>query len=367
MASTEHAVGDEELMRQVARGSAEALGLLHRRFSRLILGLAVRTIDRAAAEDLVQEVFLAVWRNADRFDPERGSVRAWILQIAHFRLLNELRRRSRQPEIAADPDGLVLDGLPAADLGPPEVASRRHRRALIQSAFDELPPPQRQAISLAFLDDLTHEQVAAELGLPLGTAKTRIRAGLQKLRGMLGPQGAALVALCLLAALGIRQYSQRETLARYDRALSMMTASDSVNLRLAPLPGTPDETHARYRGRPGATIAVAQPVQVPGCTLRADLPGVGAARRALDRAGHRAGRCGRQRPPDRREPRARRPARWRRGDARATRRDDDTGRARDRRVDAVTHPERGAARLEPGHKDRMCPSSGFERPSNVSR
>jgi RNA polymerase sigma-70 factor (ECF subfamily) len=256
MASTEHAVGDEELMRQVARGSAEALGLLHRRFSRLILGLAVRTIDRAAAEDLVQEVFLAVWRNADRFDPERGSVRAWILQIAHFRLLNELRRRSRQPEIAADPDGLVLDGLPAADLGPPEVASRRHRRALIQSAFDELPPPQRQAISLAFLDDLTHEQVAAELGLPLGTAKTRIRAGLQKLRGMLGPQAAALVALCLLAALGIRQYSQRETLARYDRALSMMTASDSVNLRLAPLPGTPDETHARYRGRPGATIAV---------------------------------------------------------------------------------------------------------------
>ena len=256
MASTEHAVGDEELMRQVARGSAEALGLLHRRFSRLILGLAVRTIDRAAAEDLVQEVFLAVWRNADRFDPERGSVRAWILQIAHFRLLNELRRRSRQPEIAADPDGLVLDGLPAADLGPAEVASRRHRRALIQSAFDELPPPQRQAISLAFLDDLTHEQVAAELGLPLGTAKTRIRAGLQKLRGMLGPQGAALVALCLLAALGIRQYSQRETLARYDRALSMMTASDSVNLRLAPLPGTPDETHARYRGRPGATIAV---------------------------------------------------------------------------------------------------------------
>ncbi len=256
MASTEHAVGDEELMRQVARGSAEALGLLHRRFSRLILGLAVRTIDRAAAEDLVQEVFLAVWRNADRFDPERGSVRAWILQIAHFRLLNELRRRSRQPEIAADPDGLVLDGLPAADLGPAEVASRRHRRALIQSAFDELPPPQRQAISLAFLDDLTHEQVAAELGLPLGTAKTRIRSGLQKLRGMLGPQGAALVALCLLAALGIRQYAQRETLARYDRALSMMTASDSVNLRLAPLPGTPDETHARYRGRPGATIAV---------------------------------------------------------------------------------------------------------------
>jgi RNA polymerase sigma-70 factor (ECF subfamily) len=256
MASTEDALGDEELMRRVARGSAEALALLHGRFSRLIYGLAVRSLDRAAAEDLVQEVFLVVWRNADRFEPERGSVRAWILQIAHFRILNELRRRSRQPEIAPDPDGLVLEGLPAADGGPSEAASRRQRRAIIQSAFDELPPPQRQAIRLAFLDDFTHEQVAAELGLPLGTAKTRIRAGLQRLRGVLGPQAAALVALCLLAALGIRQYAQRETVARYDRALSMITASDSVNLRLAPLPGTPEETHARYRGRPGATIAV---------------------------------------------------------------------------------------------------------------
>jgi RNA polymerase sigma-70 factor (ECF subfamily) len=256
MASTEDALGDEELMRRVAGGSAEALGLLHARFSRLIYGLAVRTVDRAAAEDLVQEVFLVVWRNAARFDPERGSVRAWILQITHFRILNELRRRSRQPEIAPDPDGLVLEGLPAIDGGPAEAASRAQRRAIIQSAFDELTAPQRQAIRLAFLDDFTHEQVAAELGLPLGTAKTRIRAGLQKLRGMLGPQAAALVALCLLAALGIRQYSQRETLARYDRALAMITASDSVNFRLAALPGTPEETHARYRGRPGATIAV---------------------------------------------------------------------------------------------------------------
>jgi RNA polymerase sigma-70 factor (ECF subfamily) len=92
-------------MCQVAGGSAEALGLLHRRFVRLILGVAAHTLDRAAAEDLVQEIFLEVWRNADRFDPERGTVRSWILQIAHFRLLNELRRRSRRPEIVPDPEG----------------------------------------------------------------------------------------------------------------------------------------------------------------------------------------------------------------------------------------------------------------------
>lgn len=259
MPSTENASRDEALMRQVAQGSTDALGLLHRRFARPIFALAVQTLDRAAAEDLVQEVFLLVWRNAARFDPERGTVRSWILQIAHFRLLNELRRRSRQPEIVSDPDGFVLEGLAAHDLGPAEAASQQRRRAIIQSAVDELPLAQRQALSLAFLDDLTHEQVAAELGLPLGTAKTRIRSGLQKLRGTLAPHWAALAALSVLAVLGIRYWSEQATLARYDRALSMVTASDSVNLRLAPAPGTPLETqgtHARYRGRPGATTAV---------------------------------------------------------------------------------------------------------------
>jgi RNA polymerase sigma factor (sigma-70 family) len=256
MRSTEHAPRDEELMRQVADGSTEALGLLHGRFARLIFGLAAQSLDRAAAEDLVQEVFLAVWRNARRFEPERGTVRAWVLQITHFRLLNELRRRSRQPEVVPDPEGLVLASLPASDPGPAEATWEQHRRAVLKSALDELPPPQREALSLAFLDDLTHEQVAAELGLPLGTAKTRIRAGLLKLRSTLGPQWAALVAICLLAAVGIGYRSEHATLARYDRALSLVTASDSVNLRLGPAPGTADATHARYRGRPGAGIAV---------------------------------------------------------------------------------------------------------------
>src|SRR5438128_98272 len=171
MPSTEHAPRDDELMRQVADGSAEALGLLHRRFARVIFGLAVQSLDRAAAEDLVQEVFLAIWRNARRFEPERGTVRAWVLQITHYRLL--------------------------------------------------------------------------------------------KLRGTPGPQWAALVAICLLAALGIRYRSEHAMVARYDRALSLVTASDSVNLRLGPVPGTAEATHARYRGRPGAGIAVVTFSQFP--------------------------------------------------------------------------------------------------------
>jgi hypothetical protein len=157
----------------------------------------------------------------------------------------------------------VLEQLPADGPGPAEAAADQHRRDVLESALDQLPPLQREAIGLAFLEDLTHEQVAAELGLPLGTAKTRIRTGLQKLRATLGPQVAALLAVCLLAALGIRYWSEETTRARDDRALAMMIASDSVNLRLAPLSGMPAETHARYRGRPGVGIAVVTLSQFP--------------------------------------------------------------------------------------------------------
>ena len=256
MPSREDGSGDAELMREIAGGSAEALRLLHRRFAPLILRIAVQTLDRAAAEDLLQEVFLAVWRNAGRFDPERGTARSWILQIAHFRLLNELRHRSRQPEITPDPDGLLLSGLAASDPEPEEAAWRHDRRAVLAAALEDLPPAQREALGLAFVHDLTHEGVAAELGLPLGTTKTRIRTGLQRLRSTLGPQWAALATLALLVAVGIRYGSEHATLARYDRALSMVTSSDSVNLRLAAAPGMPDATHARYRARPGVAIAV---------------------------------------------------------------------------------------------------------------
>src|SRR5262245_19930501 len=256
MSSKGHGPSDEELMCQVAGGSAEALGLLHRRFARLILGVAAHTLDRAAAEDLVQEIFLEVWRNAERFDPERGTVRSWVLQIAHFRLLNELRRRSRRPEIVPDPEGLVLAGLPADEPGPAEARWQQHRRAVIQAALNELPRPQREALRRAFLDDLTHEQVAAELDLPLGTAKTRIRTGWKKLRGTLGPHWPALAALCLVSSFGIRYQAEHATLTRFDRALSMVTASDSVNLQMGAVGGTPEATYARYRGRPGASIAV---------------------------------------------------------------------------------------------------------------
>ena len=248
---------DAELMRRVAAGSESALETLYARFARPIFGLAAHSLDRAAAEDILQDVFLVAWRRADRFDPDLGTVRAWLLQIAHHRVLNELRRRSRRPGPEPDGDGRLLGDLEARDPGPVEHAAATHRREILASALEELPDPQREALRLAFFDDLTHEQVATRLDLPLGTAKTRIRTGLQKLRASLGLRFVTFASLGLLLALGIRSRMLETTLARDDRALGMLTSSESVNLRLAPTgPGVPAATHARYRGQPGSETAV---------------------------------------------------------------------------------------------------------------
>jgi RNA polymerase sigma-70 factor (ECF subfamily) len=248
--------GDEELMLQLAAGRQEALGPLYSRYAQLIFNLVAQSLDRAAAEDIVQDVFLAVWRGAGTFDPERGAFRPWVLQIAHYRILNELRRRSRQPRPEPDPDGIRLASLPDHEPDPGEAAWREYRRSALHSAFEELPQPQRQALGLAFFEELTHEQVAAALEVPLGTAKTRIRSGLLKLRGKLAPLVAAAALAGLLAAMGVRYQAEQLSLQREERALVLLTASDTQTFRLTALPGVPEETHGNYRGRPGATTAV---------------------------------------------------------------------------------------------------------------
>jgi len=182
-----HALSDEELMWRLAAGRQESLARLYRRYASLVFNMAARSLDHGTAEEIVQDVFLAVWRNASTFTPERGAFRPWVLQIAHFRILNELRRRRRRPPVQPDPDGLVLASLP--DDGPEleELAWRASLRARAQSACKDLPQPQREAVELAIFKDLTHQEVAAELRIPLGTVKTRIRSAIQKLRDKLAP------------------------------------------------------------------------------------------------------------------------------------------------------------------------------------
>jgi len=251
-------VDDPELMRALAGGSEEALQPLYARYAPLVFGLAAQTLDRATAEEIVQDVFLSIWRNANQYDATLGPLRPWLLQIAHHRILNELRRRSRRPQLAPDADGEQLAALSDSDPGPAAAVWSEYRRSAVRRALELLPPAQRQALGLAFFDELTHEQVADVLQLRLGTAKTRIRAGLMKLREQLVPVLGTL-ALVLLAGVGAllhRQDADQSAIALDQRALDLVTSSDVKPIRLEAAPGIPAETHANYRSRPGTPLAV---------------------------------------------------------------------------------------------------------------
>jgi RNA polymerase sigma-70 factor (ECF subfamily) len=251
-------VDDPELMRALAGGGEEALQPLYARYAPLVFGMAAQTLDRATAEEIVQDVFLALWRNAGQYDAARGPLRPWLLQIAHHRILNELRRRSRRPQPAPDADGERLAALSDSDPGPAAAVWSEYRRSAVRRAIELLPPAQRQALGLAYFDELTHEQVADVLQLRLGTAKTRIRSGLLKLREQLVPVLGTL-ALVLLAGVGAllhREDADQSAIALDQRALDLVTSSDVKPVRLEAAPGFPAETHANYRSRPGTPLAV---------------------------------------------------------------------------------------------------------------
>ena len=254
--AADEAPTDEALMADLAAGRQEAIGLLYPRYAPRIFAMAIQVLDRPTAEEVVQDVFVSAWRKAANFDPTRGPVRPWLLQIAHFRIANELRRRSRRPRPAAETAEDLLSGLSDPGPDPSQQAWETYRRSVLGSALAQLPAPQRQALGLAFFSDLTHEQVASVLDLPLGTAKSRIRAGLSALRTKLAPIVAVTAFCALLLALALRYAEDHRGLGRDERALAMLTASDSQALRLAASPGIPPQTHATFRFRPGGSIAV---------------------------------------------------------------------------------------------------------------
>src|ERR671930_1588878 len=142
-------IPDGELVRRLAAGHQEALGPLYARYAPLVFGLAAQSLDRAAAEEIVQDVFLAIWRKASDFDPAQGTLRGWLLQLAHWRILNELRRQSRRPRLERDPDGERLTAIEDSQPDPAEQVWRDERRAVIRAALDALPANQRQALALA--------------------------------------------------------------------------------------------------------------------------------------------------------------------------------------------------------------------------
>ena len=181
---------DDGLLDRVRERDAAALEALYDRHHRVALSVALRLVrNQQVAEDVVQDAFLAVWRQAGTFAGQRGSVRNWLLSIVHHRAVDWLRRREvAQPPVALDVVQETMGDL--ADTRGGEVwedAARSIERQQVRTALGGLPPEQRQTVELAYFGGLTCQQIGERLGVPLGTVKGRMRLALQKLRVLLGP------------------------------------------------------------------------------------------------------------------------------------------------------------------------------------
>ncbi len=247
-------LADSELVARIGGGDERALRTLHRRYASLVFTVASRVVDAAAAEEIVQDVFMTLWRKHETFDPARGTLKAWLGQIARRRALNVLRSRRRGSETGDDIEEIADEALE-----PDEALWTAHRQSALHAAIDALPDAQRRALSLAYFDELTQEQVAAVLRVPLGTTKTRIRSAMRRI----APAVAALLGVGLVLLLWRRKELAAEREARDERALTMVTSSDVVVLHLAAAPGAPPSAHANYRARPGGSVAVLTASHLP--------------------------------------------------------------------------------------------------------
>ncbi|HRC07063.1 MAG TPA: sigma-70 family RNA polymerase sigma factor [Miltoncostaeales bacterium] len=184
-------LADDDLLELVGSGNEPAFGVLYDRHATVAFSLALRLLgNRAAAEDLVQEAFLSIWRGASAYSPERGSVRTWVLSIVHHRGVDRLRSQAvavRRDE-AMRTEAIVSEEY--NDLTSDEAISRV-QADVVRHALDQLSPDQSQVLRLAYFGGFTHHEIAQMLELPLGTVKSRLRLALERLRQSLaGVEGA---------------------------------------------------------------------------------------------------------------------------------------------------------------------------------
>jgi len=167
---------DLEVIREAARGEIKALAALYDRYAGLLLAMAHRMLgDKTVAEDLVQDVFMEVWRRAHAFDPARGTVRTWLLVRLRSRALDRLRSAQYRREVMVDePREAVPVGTEDPELSPD--------RALVRQAMLQLPEDQRLVIELSYFHGLSSSEIAEMMGSPIGTVKSRTAAALGKLR-----------------------------------------------------------------------------------------------------------------------------------------------------------------------------------------
>jgi len=165
---------DVVLVSAIGNGDEQAMGQIYSRYSSVVYAVALRVLgDTGAAEDVLQDVFLRLWRNPGAFDARRGGLGGWLAVITRNRAIDFLRKRQPETDIA----NVVVSY-------EPDMQGADWSRALekIRSALAGMPIPQRSALEMAYFEGLTHSEIAAKTGEPLGTVKTRIRAGLQALR-----------------------------------------------------------------------------------------------------------------------------------------------------------------------------------------
>jgi RNA polymerase sigma-70 factor, ECF subfamily len=173
---------DVQLLRAVAHGDERALAEIYDRYHIILFGLLVRILNsREEAEDVLQEVFLQVWRRAADFDEKRGKPFTWLVTLARSRGIDRLRNLAARERVAQAGTRDALESVSDAATD----AFRSEQRGLVNSALAQLPEEQKRTLILAYFDGLTQSEIAAKLGAPLGTVKTRMRAGLTKLRELL--------------------------------------------------------------------------------------------------------------------------------------------------------------------------------------
>ncbi len=171
---------DEALLAGMAVGDQAAAVAFVRRYQRRVFGLAYSmTSDVSVAEEVAQEALIRVWRHAPVFDHRRGSVTSWVLTITRNLTIDALRMRRAVP---TDPDDFTASAMLSPENNPEDVVRRADVRDVMRAALAELPPEQRRAVVLAAVYGRTASEIGEEEGIPLGTAKTRIRTGLIRLR-----------------------------------------------------------------------------------------------------------------------------------------------------------------------------------------
>lgn len=177
---------DEELMVAIIEGESMALELLYERHGRLAYALAYRLLhDAQAAEDIVQEAFLAAWRKAGTYNTRQGSVYNWLQSIVRHRAIDRLRSASNRKQLCSPLDAEIEQHTFCTEPDACEQVWHSEQRRLVLAALAQIPAEQRQVIDLAYFDGYTHAEIAEMLHLPPGTVKGRIRLGLQKLKVLL--------------------------------------------------------------------------------------------------------------------------------------------------------------------------------------